>query len=172
MTINTVPYPGLRPFTREEAHIFFGRDNHTNQLMDQLAETRFIAVTGLSGCGKSSLVRAGLLANLECGYIAEAGSDWCILTMHPGLTPLDNLERAVSAAAPPYSPPGRGKGWVDLSGVRPKSETHPYPSQEGNSGSRSGSIRGVPLPQRPTPESRFPPLLGGGLRGLSASCII
>ena len=111
MTINTVPYPGLRPFTREEAHIFFGRDNHTNQLMDQLAETRFIAVTGLSGCGKSSLVRAGLLANLECGYIAEAGSDWCILTMHPGLTPLDNLERAVSAAAqPPYSPPGRGKG--------------------------------------------------------------
>lgn len=51
------PYPGLRPFKREETDIFFGRDLHTAQLLDKLAETRFVAVLGPSGYGKSSLAR-------------------------------------------------------------------------------------------------------------------
>jgi hypothetical protein len=46
-----IPYPGLRPFKQTEAHLFFGRDEQTDQLLDKLAQTRFIAVTGLSGCG-------------------------------------------------------------------------------------------------------------------------
>ncbi|MCP4370126.1 MAG: hypothetical protein GY797_18735 [Deltaproteobacteria bacterium] len=93
--MNDIPYPGLRPFTREESHLFFGRDEHTDQLLDKLAETRFIAVTGLSGCGKSSLVRAGLLANLEFGYMADAGPDWGILAMRPGMHPLKNLAKVL-----------------------------------------------------------------------------
>lgn len=89
------PYPGLRPFEREESHLFFGRDEQIEQLLDKLAETRFIAVTGLSGCGKSSLVRAGLLANLEYGYLTEAGADWRVLAMRPGLHPLRHLAESL-----------------------------------------------------------------------------
>ncbi len=91
LSVSEIPYPGLRPFTREEAHLFFGRDEQTDQLLDKLAQTRFIAVTGISGCGKSSLVRAGLLPNLEYGYMTEAGQNWRVLTMRPGIAPLRNL---------------------------------------------------------------------------------
>jgi len=52
------------------------------------------------------------------------------------------------AAQPPDSPPRRGKGWVAESDSMPVSETHPNPSQEGNSGSRSGSDNKKPTPER------------------------
>ena len=53
------PFPGLRPFGSEEDHLFFGREQITDQLLMRLRKTRFLAVIGSSGCGKSSLVRAG-----------------------------------------------------------------------------------------------------------------
>ena len=43
------PFPGLRPFEIDQHRVFFGR-----------AEGAALLVVGLSGCGKSSLVRAGL----------------------------------------------------------------------------------------------------------------
>ncbi len=68
------PYPGLRPFTRAEADLFFGRETHIDELVDRLSFSRFLSVVGPSGCGKSSLVRAGLLPALESGLMVEAGS--------------------------------------------------------------------------------------------------
>ena len=50
------PYPGLRPFGRAEADIFFGREDHIDQLLAKLGQTHFVAVFGPSGFGKSSLV--------------------------------------------------------------------------------------------------------------------
>jgi hypothetical protein len=41
------PYPGLRPFRSDEADIFFGREEQTDQLLEKLALTRFISVVGL-----------------------------------------------------------------------------------------------------------------------------
>lgn len=110
------PYPGLRPFRRDEAHLFFGRDEQTDHLLDKLAETRFIAVTGLSGSGKSSLVQAGLLPNLEFGYLVEAGTDWSILTMRPGIAPIQNLAQAVlEANLTPGCPPKEREGSLPFS---------------------------------------------------------
>ena len=94
-TITEHPYPGLRPFTREESDIFFGREEQSDQLLAKLGETRFIAVVGLSGCGKSSLVRAGMIPNLESGYLVSAGAYWRIATMRPGNTPIWNLAEAL-----------------------------------------------------------------------------
>jgi ABC-type arginine transport system ATPase subunit len=79
------PYPGLRPFTKEEAEIFFGRDDQTDLLLEKLASVRFLMVVGSSGCGKSSLVRAGLMADLEGGLMREAGSHWEMAEMRPGI---------------------------------------------------------------------------------------
>ena len=59
------PYPGLRPFRHDEADLFFGREEQVDQLLARLESCRFLAVVGRSGCGKSSLIRAGLLPALR-----------------------------------------------------------------------------------------------------------
>ncbi len=90
------PFPGLRPFESNETHLFFGRDGQSEELLRRLRRTRFLAVVGTSGSGKSSLVRAGLLPALQGGLMASAGSDWRIAIMRPGSDPLGNLARALS----------------------------------------------------------------------------
>ena len=92
MTMQTrLPYPGLRAFKREESDLFFGREDCIDTMVDKLAETRFLAVLGASGCGKSSLVRTGLFEALEIGFMSSAGSRWNIADIHPGGQPLRNL---------------------------------------------------------------------------------
>jgi tetratricopeptide (TPR) repeat protein len=94
------PYPGLRPFTRDEAEIFFGRDEQIDQLLEKLKVTRFLTVIGSSGCGKSSLVRAGVIADLEGGLMSEAGAHWEFVEMRPGNHPLSALADALLAEEP------------------------------------------------------------------------
>jgi WD40 repeat protein/tetratricopeptide (TPR) repeat protein len=82
------PFPGLRPFTQEEDHLFFGREEQTLELLQRLATNRFLAVVGTSGSGKSSLVRCGLLSQLLGGKMLGAGAAWEIAVTHPGGNPL------------------------------------------------------------------------------------
>src|SRR5215831_17787607 len=89
-------YPGLRPFDAENALLFFGRDPQTDALLRRLDDTRFLAVIGLSGSGKSSLVRAGLLPGLRRGHLCSAGSQWRFSLMRPGSDPLRALARALN----------------------------------------------------------------------------
>ena len=88
------PYPGLRPFDRDETEVFFGREEQVDELLDRLSQHRFLAVVGVSGCGKSSLVRAGVLPALE-----ELGHDdeppWRIAEMRPGHRPVATLARVL-----------------------------------------------------------------------------
>src|SRR5262245_29037772 len=95
-TVLINPFPGLRPFEFEESHLFFGRDGQSEQLIAKLAATRFLAVVGTSGSGKSSLVRAGLLPALYSGYMPGAGSGWRMALMRPGNDPLGNLAQALN----------------------------------------------------------------------------
>ena len=68
------PYPGLAAFTPEQAPIFFGRGLEIDQLFDQITNpsVRFVAVVGVSGSGKSSLVMGGLLPQLRDGTVGHA----------------------------------------------------------------------------------------------------
>jgi hypothetical protein len=95
-----LPFPGLRAFNRDESDLFFGRDGAVNEMVDKLAETRFLAVVGASGTGKSSLVRTGLLDGLELG-LHPAGSDWAFAIMTPGGQPLGNLACALCQVTDP-----------------------------------------------------------------------
>ncbi len=70
------PFPGLRPFRSDEHHLFFGREEQTAALLQLLRTNRFLAVVGTSGSGKSSLVRAGMIAELHGGTMTRAGSTW------------------------------------------------------------------------------------------------
>ena len=93
------PFPGLRPFNQEEDYLFFGREQQVAELVTLLRKQRFIAVTGTSGSGKSSLVRAGLLPELQGGMMKEVGSDWETLVLRPGGAPLQHLAEAVAEAS-------------------------------------------------------------------------
>ena len=90
-----LPYPGLRAYSRDESDLFFGRETSIDTMIERLAATRFLAVLGASGSGKSSLVRTGLLDGLDLGLYAAAGSDWRVADFSPGVSPLTNLARAV-----------------------------------------------------------------------------
>jgi WD40 repeat protein/serine/threonine protein kinase len=92
------PYKGLRPFLEPDAADFFGREALVAELVARLSEqgdgSRFLAVVGPSGSGKSSLVLAGLLPALRTG--AVLGSDrWFMLYMRPGTHPFEELASAL-----------------------------------------------------------------------------
>ena len=59
------PYMGLLAFQPEDDRLFFGRADVLASLTDRVARDRFAAVVGTSGSGKSSLLRAGLVAQLS-----------------------------------------------------------------------------------------------------------
>ena len=90
----TNPFPGLRPFRSDEHHLFFGREEQTAALLQLLRTNRFLAVVGTSGSGKSSLVRAGMIAELHGGTMTQAGSTWEVIILRPGGSPIENLARA------------------------------------------------------------------------------
>ena len=93
------PFPGLRPFDADESHLFFGREKATDDLLGRLRTTRFIAVVGTSGSGKSSLVRAGMLPDLYGGFMAGAGSHWRVAIFRPHDRPIHELAVALAATA-------------------------------------------------------------------------
>jgi WD40 repeat protein len=90
------PFPGLRPFLAGETHLFFGRDEPTDELIGQLGESSFLAVVGVSGSGKSSLVKCGVLPALYGGFLADAGSNWRVAMFRPGNDPIGNLAAALA----------------------------------------------------------------------------
>ncbi len=87
----TNPYVGLRPYNDEESLLFFGRKDQTMELLQRLHRHHFVAVVGSSGCGKSSLLRAGLIPSLKAGYLVDDSDQWFIAIMKPGQDPLYNL---------------------------------------------------------------------------------
>jgi RecA/RadA recombinase len=90
------PFPGLRPFETDEYRLFFGREGQSDALLERLERSRFLAVVGTSGSGKSSLVRAGLLPALRGGMMAGAGAGWRVAVARPGHDPLGNLARSLA----------------------------------------------------------------------------
>jgi WD40 repeat protein len=101
------PYPGLRAFFADEREWFFGREAHVDAMLTCLESSRFLAVVGSSGSGKSSLVFAGLIPALCEGQLAGSRRDenglpspWDVVAFHPGNDPYDELAVAIRKAAP------------------------------------------------------------------------
>lgn len=91
------PYPGMRPFERNEADLFFGQEDHVAELVSRLGRSRIVAVVGDSGCGKSSMVKAGMIPTLDGNRPAEA-SLWRISVSQPGTAPIRQLAEGVARA--------------------------------------------------------------------------
>nr|VFK32737.1 MAG: TIR domain-containing protein [Candidatus Kentron sp. MB]VFK34587.1 MAG: TIR domain-containing protein [Candidatus Kentron sp. MB]VFK76870.1 MAG: TIR domain-containing protein [Candidatus Kentron sp. MB] len=95
------PYRGLQAFQPEHAAFFFGREARVDWVLEKLRagfgsldETRFLAVIGASGSGKSSFVRAGLIPAIQQGRL-QGSDQWPIILCRPGYNPLEELATAL-----------------------------------------------------------------------------
>lgn len=68
-------YPGVRPFERNERHLFFGRARDIADLYDLVLLEKLLVLFGKSGYGKSSLLKAGILP-LFTDFAADAHSQY------------------------------------------------------------------------------------------------
>lgn len=92
----TCPYKGLTFFdcNEEDPKYFFGRTALTDQLLDTVRKSNFLAIFGASGSGKSSVLRAGLLHQLKIGRRISKSDQWDIRLIVPGEHPLQKLALA------------------------------------------------------------------------------
>ncbi len=80
------PYKGLAAFDETDRDLFYGRERVVRELRKKTGERKFIVVTGASGTGKSSVIKAGLLPRLR-------GQGFRILpVVRPGEHPVAALE--------------------------------------------------------------------------------
>lgn len=86
------PYRGLESFDEAQQRFFFGREELVKELQDKVNKYSFTIVLGVSGSGKSSLVKAGLIPELR----QLKDTSWKILMpMRPGLSPLKALAKVM-----------------------------------------------------------------------------
>ena len=96
------PYRGLEAFQFEHADMFFGRTAAITAIKDRLEQqadtgTAFLLIYGMSGAGKSSLLRAGLVPTL----VSSAGADgidllrYCVIRPSEGSSPFHALVRGL-----------------------------------------------------------------------------
>src|SRR6266851_6272005 len=99
------PYRGLSVFGEQDAGWFFGREAAAIALLDRmsrlLAGVGLLVVSGASGAGKSSLLRAGVLPRVrEDGLAAAPGAaSWPCVLFTPTRAPLDELALRVAPLA-------------------------------------------------------------------------
>ncbi|MEH1900005.1 MAG: caspase family protein [Nostoc sp.] len=88
------PYQGLKAFEAEQKQFFFGRKQVVRKILEKLAQKPFVSIIGPSGSGKSSVVQAGLIPELD-------DSIWQILPpIKPGFQPLQELRGVLKAFFP------------------------------------------------------------------------
>jgi WD40 repeat protein len=95
------PYRGLLPFGENDARVFYGRERVTADLAvmvsHQATRGGVMVVSGASGAGKSSLLRAGLMPVLAQGMQVTGTADWPRIVITPTGDPLTELATHLAA---------------------------------------------------------------------------
>jgi WD40 repeat protein len=92
------PYVGLRAFDEDEKLNFFGRRVMVEKVANVLLKQHLVIVSGASGSGKSSIVRAGAVPMMKDRSVFES-----VITLVPGAAPLSSLAKALGNDAPSTS---------------------------------------------------------------------
>jgi WD40 repeat protein len=92
------PFKGLSSFDVEDADVFFGRERLVAEMVARVAGAPLMGIVGPSGSGKSSVLRAGLLASLRAGVL-PGSEQWSLALLRPGEHPVRALDRASAGAA-------------------------------------------------------------------------
>jgi WD40 repeat protein len=95
LQLTSNPFPGIRSYEPHEEHLFFGRDQQIKELISRLSSTHFLAITGASGCGKSSLIKAGLMPSLVKKKAAKDPHNWEVSIFRPGDDPIGSMAAAL-----------------------------------------------------------------------------
>src|SRR5947208_13246625 len=91
------PYRGLNAFEEQDAGLFFGREDATAEALELISErlqrSGLLVISGVSGAGKSSLLRAGMLPELRRAGLKAApeAASWPCLVFTPTSDPLREL---------------------------------------------------------------------------------
>ncbi|MCX5235878.1 hypothetical protein OG824_11750 [Streptomyces prunicolor] len=99
------PYRGLARFEPDDRHLFFGRDQVVAEVDALVRDHRFAVLFGPSGSGKSSLLRAGLIARLR-EEIAAGDCPARLRILTPGATPATTYGHLLTPA------PDEPESWV------------------------------------------------------------
>jgi formylglycine-generating enzyme required for sulfatase activity len=105
LQLESEPFFGLKAIDETRNHLFFGREQDTQALVERLRTRPLLMVMGDSGSGKSSLVRAGLIPRWRGGALAEHEGRrpneeiWHVIDMRPTANPLRALGDAVFSAS-------------------------------------------------------------------------
>ena len=102
------PYQGLASYGVEDSSLFFGRQRVVAQLVSSCGDERFVALFGVSGSGKSSVLSAGLIPALssprggddEDGVRQPVGSCYFPVLITPGSRPVESLRLALDRVPP------------------------------------------------------------------------
>jgi WD40 repeat protein len=89
--LSGAPYTGLAAFQEQDADRFFGQEDLVDHLVHRVREQRFVAVFGASGAGKSSVLRAGLIARFRA-----ADPTVPVLLFTPGEHPVEECALALA----------------------------------------------------------------------------
>jgi len=97
IALPSCPYRGLFAFQEADAAFFFGRDEVIDRLAQAIERRSFIALTGPSGSGKSSVALAGLIPHLRQAenLRQKQGTAWFIANLRPGANPFHSLAAAL-----------------------------------------------------------------------------
>ncbi|MBF0452194.1 MAG: hypothetical protein HQK75_15945 [Candidatus Magnetomorum sp.] len=83
------PYKGLLSYTKQDADLFCGRTHWIQSILGDLYHQPFVALTGASGSGKTSLINAGLIPELL------SKNSWQIAAFRPKESPFYELSKAL-----------------------------------------------------------------------------
>ena len=103
----TNPFFALAAISESRSHLFFGREEETRELVQRVFERPLVLVSGDSGSGKSSLVRAGLVPKFRGGALSVLKNGhpddrlFHVIVMSPRDRPWRELGDAVLEAARP-----------------------------------------------------------------------
>lgn len=89
------PYVGLEAFVAQNQSLFHGRERMINGMVQRLENGRFLAISGSSGSGKSSIAQAGLLPKLQSGTLPGSEKWHYFPRCIPGHDPLTNLAQVI-----------------------------------------------------------------------------
>ncbi len=90
------PFPGLRPFQYSETHLYYGQDQITQRVLNQLLDHRFVAVLGGAGVGKTSFINCGLKPFFYTGIIGSTNINWHVIHSRPSNNSIRNLAEAIN----------------------------------------------------------------------------
>jgi len=81
-TVTRAPWPGPRPYEESEWELFYGRSKEVDEVERRIASERLVVVTGRSGTGKTSLLRAGIVPRLRLRrFRGKKATPWPVLVL-------------------------------------------------------------------------------------------